>query len=224
MPWSAWRCLEALGAIGLAACAACAGSAGSHDETRRDTLFVGPAVPATTMPAPTIDSARSTSARADTLALRLDAFVGFSRKSGSASLPELAMVAADGRRTGFDPDTRRTLFELPGADYESAPAPDDHDTPPGTPAPVSSEPVIDVRVLDVPAHAGDTYTLMVAATDAGSFVLHVTLAARRGDGSVPVKPKSWEDTDFALRRGEVRRVLVRVGEGTLEVHPDTSAR
>ena len=221
MPRTDWRFV---GAVALAACAACAGDAGSHDETRRDTLFVGPAVPATTVPAATIDSARSTGGGADTLALRLRAFVGFTAKSGSASLPELAMVAADGRRTGFDPDTRRTLSELPGADYESAPALDDDDAPPGTPAPAPSQPVIDVRVLNVPAHASDTYTLVVAAKEAGSFVLSVTLFARRGDGSVPLKPDSWEDSELAFRRGEVRRFLVRIGDGTLEVHPDTSAR
>jgi len=157
MPRTDWRF------IGAIALAACAGSAESHDETRRDTLFVGPAVPATTVPTPTTDSARSTGARADSLTLLLHAFVGFTGKSGKASLPELAMVAADGRRVGFDPDTRRNLSELAGAYYDSSLTVADDDTAPGTPAPVLSGRTIDLRELHVPAHAGETYTLVVAA-------------------------------------------------------------
>lgn len=222
MSWRSWRFMGVLGTIGLAACVGCVRS--RDDEKRRDTLFVGSAVPATTVPAPRIDSGPALT-RLDTLALQLDAFVGFTRASSSASsLPELAMVAVDGRRVGFDPATRRTVFELPGAQYESEAAPDDDNASPDTPASVSAEPGIDVRILNVPVKDGDAYTLVVAAQGAGSFALKVSLSGRLGDGSVPLKPQSWEDTNFALRRGEVRRLIVRVGDGTLEVRLDTSAR
>ena len=101
---------------------------------------------------------------------------------------------------------------------------DDDDAPPDTSASVSAEPVIDVRSLDVPVKAGDAYTLVVAAEAAGAFVLNVSLSGRRGDGSLPIKSLDWQDTRFAVRRGEVRRIVVRVGDGTLEVRPDTTAR
>lgn len=221
MSWRAARFVVMV-TFGVGACAACAPS---RDNARRDTLFVGPLPPAGAAPALGSD-ARTALAPTDTLALRFNAFVGFTRASaGSASLPQLAMIAADGRRTGFDPATGRTLFELPGADYSSDPVIDDDDVPAATPAsPVSesAEPVIDVRVLDVPVHAGDLYTFVVAAESAGAFDLHVNLSVRRSDGSAPTTPPEWRDSSFALRRGEVRRLVVRIGNGTLEVRPDTS--
>ena len=222
MPSRSSRFMRVLGLIGLAACASCVSS---RDETRRDTLFTGSAPPTTTVSAPGTDSSL-TLTRRDTLALRLDAFVGHTSGGGSVVLPELAMVAADGRRVGFDPATRRTLSELPGAYYESAPVLDDDDAPPDTSASVSkpTEPVIDVRSLDLPVKVGEAYTLVVAAEGAGAFDLNVGLSGRRGDGSVPIKSLGWRDARFAVRRGEVRRLVVRVGDGTLEVRPDTSDR
>ena len=220
MSWRTWPYVVMV-AVGVGACVACAPS---HDNTRRDTLFAGPLPPAGAAPALGSD-ARAAVAPTDTLALRFNAFVGFTQASaGSASLPQLAMIAADGRRAGFDPGTGRTLFELPGADYSSDPVLDDDDAPPATPAspPVPAEPVIDVRVLDARVHAREVYTLVVAAESAGAFDLHVNLSVLRSDGSAPAKPPEWRDSSFAIRRGEVRRLVVRIGDGTLEVRPDTS--
>lgn len=222
MPWRSWRFMGVIGTIGVAACVGCVSS---REETRRDTLFTGSPEPVATVSVPGTDSSPSLTRR-DTLALRLNAFVGFTRASGSAVMPQLAMVAADGRRIGFDPATRRTLSELPGADYESVPVLDDDDAPHDTSASVAepTEPVINVRSLDLPVKVGEAYTLVVAAEGAGASVVNVSLSGRRGDGSVLIKSQGWQDTRFAVRRGEVRRLVVRVGDGTLEVRPDTTAR
>lgn len=218
MSWRAWR-FVVMAPVGVAAFVGCARS---RDETRRDTLF---AVPATAAPALGSD-ARAAPGPSDTLALRMNAFVGFTKASAaSATLPQLALVAADGRRAGFDPATGRTVLDLPGADYSSEAVPDDDDASPGTPASVSApaEPVVDVRVLNLPVHAGDAYTFVVAAESTGTFDLNVNLSALRGDGTTPAKPKEWRDGSFAIRRGEVRRLVVRIGDGTLEVRADPSA-
>jgi hypothetical protein len=223
MRWRAWR-FVVVGTLGVAACAGCATS---RDDARRDTLFVGHAGSATA--ATPGNAAPSAADASDSLALRMNAFVGFTQASGaSATLPQLAVIAADGRRAGFDPATGRTILELSGADYSSEAVPDDDDdASPRTPASISAaapaESVMDVRVLNLPVHAGDAYTFVVAAESTGTFDLNVNLSALRGDGTAPHKPLEWRDGRFAIRRGEVRRLVVRIGDGTLDVRADTSA-
>lgn len=206
--------------LGVIVLAACTDSAASHREMPRDTLMVSAPV-ATTNQSP-VDSSSSPVSPPDTLASDLHAFVGFTAASGKAALPDLAMVAANGRRTGFDPESRRLFAELPGAYYDSSSTVADNDGGPDARA-SASKAGIDLRELHVPAHPGESYTLVVSAKDAGSFVLNVSLLPPGNAPLAPLKERSWESTEYALHSGEVRRLLVRVGDGTLEVRQDSSA-
>lgn len=169
------------------------------------------------------DTAHPNADHADSLIMSFDVSVGFNASSAWLTLPELAIIGSDGRRTGFDPATRHNVAGLPGAYYESGPTLDNDDAPPDTTAGPPPELLIDVRTLHVSAHDSTRYTLEVAADSGGSFSLQVVLHARRGNGSRAIKARSWKDSDFVLRRGEVRRLLVRVRSDAMEVLPDSSA-
>lgn len=175
---------------------------------RRDTLVVAAPAPAAATPAPL---ANETVAE-DSLASRFRAFIGFTAASGASELPELAMVAADGRRTGLDPATKRVLSQLPGADYSSDPGLSDDDGAPGDSASAASTQGIDSRVVEVPSHPGERYTLEVMASDPGTFMLNVHLV--RHDGGT-----SSDSTMRALSfgRGQVRRFAIHIGAGTMQV-------
>lgn len=174
---------------------------------RRDTLVVGAPLPAAAAPA-----LANQPVAEDSLASRFRAFVGFTASSVAAELPELAMVATDGRRTGFDPATKRVLSQLPGADYSSDPGLSDDDGAPGDSASAASTPGIDSRVVDVPAHPGERYTLEVMASDPGTFMLNVHLV--RPDGGTAADSSVHA---LSFGRGQVRRFAVRIGAGTMEV-------
>lgn len=174
---------------------------------RRDTLVVGAPLPAAAAPA-----LANQPVAEDSLASRFRAFVGFTATSVAAELPELAMVATDGRRTGFDPATKRVLSQLPGADYSSDPGLSDDDGAPGDSASAASTPGIDSRVVDVPAHPGERYTLEVMASDPGTFMLNVHLV--RPDGGTAADSSVHA---LSFGRGQVRRFAVRIGAGTMEV-------
>jgi len=138
----------------------------------------------------------------------LTTFVG----GGSAGeLPELVIVDSLGRRTGFDPDTKRSVEEIPDAGYYSDPALDDDSAPDRDSTPPVDQP-IDSRELIVSAHKGERYTLEIAASDSGTFYLDVRLHANRGNASV-TKPMHA----FPLTAGQVRRFAVRIGAGTMEL-------
>ena len=182
------------------------GACGSPRDASRppDTLVVQPVTPApVAYPVPDDPALR------DSLGYRFRAFVG---SEGRAALPELAMVAVDGRRAGFDPATKRPLLQLPGADYFSTPTPGDDDAVRGDSAAARTEGVIDSRELEVPSHAGERYTLEVVATDAGTFVLNLHLYANRGGASA-----DKEMPALAFGRGQVRRFAVQIGAGTMDV-------
>ena len=174
---------------------------------RRDTLVVAAPTRAGATPAPLANDA----AAKDSLAARFRAFIGFTASSVAAELPELAMVAADGRRTGFDPATKRVLSQLPGADYSSEPGLADDDGASGDSASAASA-GIETRVVDVPSHPGERYTLEVMASDPGTFMLDVALFRHDGRTSADTSMRT-----LSFGRGQVRRFAVRIGDGTMEV-------
>jgi hypothetical protein len=180
----------------------------------RDTLVVQPVAPSPAAPSPAAVAAPDGPVLRESLGYKLHVAVGFTAASAAAPLPELAMVAADGRRTGFDPATKRSLWQLPGGDYYDTPVLDDDDAPPRDALP-AAKPEIDLRELDVPSHSGERYTLEVAATDPGTFALILHLYP-----SYPGRAGGSADKQMdavAFGRGQVRRFAIQIGAGTMEV-------
>lgn len=175
-------------------------------ERARDTLVVGAAPSTTNVPPLTA------AATPDSTVYIIHAFSALTASSVTASVPEMALVAADGRQTGYDPSTRRYLAQIPGSGYDSSATVEDDDD-----AAKSGEPPgvqdIDSRELEVPAHAGETYTLVVTAAVTGTYVLHVSLYPSEGNRD------SRNIDDLALTAGEPRRFAIRVGRGTMDVTP-----
>lgn len=173
---------------------------------RRDTLFTRPTAAETVKPA----SANLVPdlSLPDSLGYSLTAFVGDGR---AGELPELGIVDSLGRRTGFDPGSSRSLEEIPEAGYFSDPALDDDSAPDRDSTPPAELP-IDSRELHLSAHAGDRYTLEIAASDSGTFAFSVRLHANRGNRSVIRQMHA-----FSLGPKQVRRFQVRIGAGTMEL-------
>lgn len=195
---TAWVLLTAVG------CASCAAPRGGA----RDTLHAANVTPVAAQAAPV-----ATPAQPESLAYTIHVFSTTTRSSAAAPPPELAVVAADGRQTGYDAATRRYLTQLSGVSYDSAAsAPEDDDAPaPNSPP---SPPAIDSRVMELSAHAGESYTLVVTAAEAGTYALHVSLYGGPGNASVD---RNLED--LKLGRGEPRRFTIRVGQGTMVMTP-----
>lgn len=195
------RCVSATTIIGLVV--ACA-SPRESPQRKPDTLVVvAPAQPGlmTTPPADSISR--------DTAGMKLDAFVGVSAAARYlGALPQLAFVAADGRRSGYDPATRRGVLQLPGASYDSAFVLADDDRPSSGNEP----PTVESISVQATVEPSEPYTLVVMARDSGTFLLNVS-ASKKSGATIGTN----EMPAVSMRKGQVRRYAVRVEAATLDV-------
>ena len=198
-----------LASLLLAACTV------SSERARTSDTLAARAVTTSSTRAASPASPSSTSAPGDDDSARfsLKAFVGSTAASVGSTLPELAFVATDGRRVGYDPVTKRELLQMPNGDYytESAPADDDRDPGDTTTPPEAG---IDSRNVEMHQTRGDSLTLEVIAHDSGTFLLSVRAHALAGPSF-----GEWENDTLSLSRGQVRRFLIRGSPPAIKVTP-----
>lgn len=190
-------------AVGTALGSACSSPRELHPP--RDTLAV-----VSSSPAAVVAMAMTGTPERDTSGYTLKVLIGSTAASPAAALPQLEMVASDGRRFGYDPLSKRSVAEIAGADYDSTRAINDDDASASGGQESSGD--IESRVVTSRVRAGDTFTLAVSASDSGTFVLVVRVFARAGAAS---SEQQLPMVSFKPR--QARHYLVRIGNAAVEV-------